>query len=92
MTVQANSYTVTTTAQKVANSATGEVKRPLSFSLQNIDTAVTIYIGGVDVNGTTLGWDLGPGKTLDIDLSFANDLYAVTASGTAVLKVLTVSK
>lgn len=50
------------------------------------NSAVTVFVGGSDVNTTDKGFPLGPGKSLPVDvIGFRAELYGVVASGTAVL-------
>lgn len=55
------------------------------------NSSVTVYVGGSDVNTTDKGFPLGAGKSLPVDtIGFRAELYAVVASGTAVLDRLRV--
>lgn len=78
--------TVTTTASRVVQPTYGSVSVPITASILNLGTA-DVDLGGIGVVAGA-GYLLRVGGTLDVDLTGGDDLYGVTASGTATLCVL----
>lgn len=68
---------------------TGNVTDPVPFVIKNIDSTITIYLGGSGVT-TSNGYPLlaGQSVTLSSINSEAGSLWAVAASGTPKLSVL----
>lgn len=68
-----------------------------AMSVHNLSTTTTVYIGfdsGVTadaVNGTTSGWELGPGEFFNTDITDGIFLYAIVSTGTAKVKVMELS-
>lgn len=66
----------------------------IALMLHN-DSAVTVYLGGSDVTADdtagTGGWKLRAGEKLALGFSSAVTIHAVTASGTATVRVWQVS-
>lgn len=50
-------------------------------------SSVTVYIGGSDVD-TTIGYPIGAGETLAIDLGQGDALYGVVASGSHTINLI----
>ena len=47
----------------------------------------TIYLGGVDVTSAN-GWAMGADDPMEFELDLSEDLYAITASGTVTVYVM----
>lgn len=69
-----------------------------AVSIHNLSTSVTIYIGPANtvtadrVNGTTSGWELGPGEFFNLDVTDNIPLYGICPSGqSAQVKVMELS-
>ena len=67
----------------------GAVGDELPFIIQNIDAAITVYLGGTDVS-TSNGFPLVAGASLPIQTLHADALYlyALAASGSPKVAVL----
>lgn len=63
---------------------------PVSVVFQNNSTAI-MYLGGSSVTTSNYGYKLAVGGEVFIDLGPSDVMYAVVASGTAVLNALTAS-
>lgn len=55
--------------------------------IKNPSSSVTVYIGGSDVD-TTIGYPIGPGETLAIDLGQSDALYGRVAASTQTINVI----
>ena len=67
---------------------TGTLQDPLPVAIQNIDSAITIYIGGSGVTAAT-GYPLLAGQSFPFALYGSSEIpYAISASGTPVIAVL----
>lgn len=76
--------TATTTAQKIIDG-----KQADQALVMNTSTTTSIYVGGSDVTSAN-GIEVPAGGQLPITTPGGSDhLYAVTASGTAAVRVLT---
>lgn len=68
-----------------------------SLSIANLDSAETLYIGDSNVTanrvvGTTSGWEVGPGETLNFDVKDTIIIYGRAESGKSIMvKVLEAS-
>lgn len=61
----------------------------ISHSIQNA-SAVTVYIGGADVTPTDYGFALATGKEISMDITAGSPAYAVVASGSEDVYLLSV--
>lgn len=68
-----------------------------AISIHNTSGTTTIYLGpnnsvtADNVVGSTSGWEIGPGEFFNLDITDSIDLYAITASGTARVKVMEIA-
>lgn len=68
-----------------------------SLSIANLDSAETLYIGDINVTadrvvGTTSGWEIGAGETLNFDVKDSIILYGRCETGKSIMvKVLEAS-
>jgi hypothetical protein len=64
------------------------------ITIQNLDNAAFVYIGGSDVSSSSFGYKLNPGNAFSVSLSGEDDLYAISSSSSqiAVLKLTLVGK
>jgi len=79
-----NTQTLSTAAASVfaAGGTQGSHTNPRSVAIQNIDSAINIFIGfGTDLTAAN-GWRLQPGETFTADLYKFDAIYAIAASGT----------
>lgn len=89
------SVTTTRTALTAVSSTTrarSTTERKRAVVVKHTTTGSTVYLGGVDVtaSGATGGWALGADDPLEIELDLSEDLYAITASGTVTVYVMSV--
>lgn len=82
----ASQVTVGTTAVRMAVAAKG-LGGSLSYLVKNLDASATVYFGGSTVT-TSTGYPLGPGSFMSMDVTPGNDLWAVVASGSAIVAVI----
>jgi len=78
--VALNANTATTVSIPQANQAPYESK--VSYSIQNLDTAISIYLGSSAVTSASYGFYLLPGQVYSVDLLPSDNLCAIAASGT----------
>jgi hypothetical protein len=85
---------LTTTAQIVSVAPADELPyaNSLTISIQNTDDTIAVFLGGVGVTSSSYGYKLLPGTTFSADLSPADDLYAVAASGTPKIAIIKVQQ
>jgi hypothetical protein len=56
--------------------------------IRNMDAAKTLWLGGINVDATTHGFDVLPGETFFADDLGAGDaIYGITSAGTITVKV-----
>jgi hypothetical protein len=95
ITLNASTATALNTDANITNSVTGEVYPTWgagTISIQNIDSAITIYIGGAGVTSTSYGVQLPFGSSVTLDSLSQNEVvYAIAASGTPKVAVLMVT-
>jgi len=84
--VAVSSSTPTLVSIPQANEAPYEVKS--SFSIQNLDSSITVYLGGSSVTSSNFGYQLLPGADYTGDFLPSDQLYAIAASGTPNVAVL----
>lgn len=66
----------------------GTASDPLPIQIQNIDGAITIYIGGPAVTAAT-GYPLAPGQVFTANLYGSSEIpYAIGASGGPIAAIL----
>lgn len=66
----------------------GTLQDPLPVLIQNVDAAITIYIGGSTVTAAT-GFPIAPGGSVPMALYGSSEIpYAIAASGTPKLALL----
>ena len=75
-----NANTATSVSIPQANQAPYESK--VSYSIQNLDTGIAIYLGSSSVTSASYGFYLLPGQVYSVDLLPSDILYAIAASGT----------
>ena len=56
-------------------------------TIQNADTAITIYVGTSGSYTTTTGFAIPPGQSLRIDCNRLDQVFLFSASGTPVAKI-----
>lgn len=83
--IKHNKVTVTTTAVSlkgtlVDTSQDGEIVRSVLYTNTG---AVTVYLGGSDVTSSSYGYALAAGASVALDLYRGDEVWAVTASGSA---------
>ena len=78
--VALNANTATTVSIPQANQAPYESK--VSYSFQNLDASLPIYIGGSGVTTSSYGYALFAGQVYSADLLASDIIYAISASGT----------
>jgi len=59
-----------------------------SISVQNLDSAIIVYLGSSSVTTSSYGFALLAGQTYMIDLLASDQIYAISASGTPNVAVL----
>lgn len=86
MAVKTAAIAVSTSPTLLTASGTGVFEQ--AFSVFNADDDVVVYLGGPDVTAAN-GYPLAPGEHFGADLrNRANELYAITGAGSAVVRVL----
>lgn len=86
MTVVGTRVTVTTAATNVMGLNSHNAVCPSTGSILNLGPQ-DVDLGGPEVTAGA-GYPLTVGSAIDVDLILIDQLYAITASGTAVLAVL----
>lgn len=83
--MQTSQVSVTTT-----RTALSTVDRKRTVVVKHTTTGSTVYLGGPDVtaSGATGGWALGADDPIEMELD--ESLYAITASGTVTVYVMSV--
>ena len=84
--VALNANTATTVSIPQANQAPYESK--VSYSIQNLDPVITVYLGSSLVTTSSYGFALLAGQTYTVDLLASDQLYAIAASGTPNVAIL----
>jgi len=84
--VALNASTPTLVSIPLANQVAYESK--VSISVQNLDSAITVYLGSSSVTTSSYGFALLAGQTYTVDLLASDQLYAISASGTPNVAVL----
>lgn len=69
------------------NNVTGNIQDPLPIVIQNLDAAITMWIGGPDVSATT-GIELLAGQSMPMNLYGESEIPYVFAVGTPIVAVL----
>lgn len=82
-----NTETLSTTPEQVIDASSASLNDRTTAVIRNNDAAITIYLGGSDVDAAD-GFPLLAAETLVIDLGPDDDLWAVAASGTPTLSIL----
>lgn len=82
-----NTESLSTSAERIIDAGAASVNDRTTALVKNNDAAITVYLGGSDVD-TTDGFPLPAGSTLVIDLGRGDDVWAVAASGTPTVSVL----
>jgi hypothetical protein len=87
--MKAEKFTVTTTAASVADGHGTNISQARTVVIRNMDAATTtVWVGGSDVDTDANGFPLDSDfPATSIDFAPGESLYAVTASGTATLRV-----
>lgn len=83
--VQTNSSNQTLVSIPQANDIPYESK--VSLSIQNLDSSISVYLGGNGISSTNFGFKLLPAQTFTVDLLPGDMLYAIADSGTPKLAV-----
>jgi hypothetical protein len=65
----------------------GNIQDPLPLIIQNLDAAITVWIGGPDVSAT-LGIELLPGASIPMSLYGTSEIPYAFAVGTPVIAIL----
>jgi len=84
--VALNASTPTLVSIPLANEVAYESKA--SISVQNLDSAIIVYLGSSSVTTSSYGFALLAGQTYTVDLLASDQLYAISASGTPNVAVL----
>lgn len=63
----------------------------MDITIQNVDTAALVYIGGVDVTASNYGYRISPNNAWSIELSGLDALYAITDTDESQIAVLKTS-
>lgn len=90
MSVRHSSITTDTTAKRVSAfypRSAGEGDVTMSILVSN-EGAVDVLLGGEGVTSADYGYKVPAGGSITLDLTYNDVLYAVAASGTAVVRVL----
>lgn len=88
MTVTGSRGTVTTTPASLLTIASPDGARSTSTgSVIRNRGAVAVYLGGPSVTSAN-GYQLDPGESVAVDLRGSDDIWAVTASSSAVCHIL----
>jgi hypothetical protein len=87
MAVDHDNVTVGTSATSLL-SATADSQGNHQRSVLLSEPGATMYVGGLGVTTTDYGYKLEAGGELALDLFAGDELYAVVASSTAVVRVL----
>jgi len=86
VTLNASTATALNADANITNPVTGEVYPTWgagTISIQNIDSAITVYIGAAGVTSTSYGVQLPFGASVTLDSLGQNEVvYAIAASGT----------
>ncbi len=93
MSAMATTVTVTSEADKLIddNTATSVFNDGVAaYCLFNTSATVTVYVGGDDVT-TGAGFPIPPSSTLTLDVPIKTEVWALTETGTAVVRVLKVA-
>ena len=90
-TSQASVGTTATALTAVASTsrARSSVDRTRAVVVKHTTTGSTIYLGGVGVTSST-GWAMGADDPMEFELDLSEDLYAITATGTVTVYVMSV--
>jgi hypothetical protein len=83
-----NLYTVGTTAVAISQPQSGSGR---DITLQNINGAGYIYIGGEGVTEANYGYRLSPNHSISFELERQDDLYAIGSDTELKLAVLSVN-
>lgn len=93
--LNASTATALNTDSNITNSVTREVYPTWAFgtlSIQNVDSSITVYIGGSNVTSTSYGVQLVAGASVTLDSLSQNEVvYAIAASGTPKVALLQVT-
>lgn len=65
----------------------GSVAYPAAAVISNPSGGQTVYLGGSDVNATSLGWPLAAGSSIEVDL-VGDILYGVTSTTSQTVYIL----
>ena len=60
----------------------------MDITIQNVDNAAYVYIGGEDVNSEDFGYRLSPGLAISFELPGRDALYAITDVDESYIAVL----
>ena len=93
MSAQASTVTVTTEAEKLIDDNTNTTvfnDGVCAYCLFNTSATVTVYVGGSDVTAGA-GFPIPPNSTLTLDVPIKTELWAMTSSGSATVRVLKVA-
>jgi hypothetical protein len=93
MSANATTVTVTSEADKLIDDNTKTSvfnDGVVAYCLFNTSTTVTVYVGGDDVTPGA-GFPIPPSSTLTLDVPIKTEVWALTATGTAVVRVLKVA-
>lgn len=89
--IKSRTAAITTTRSRIDQTGVDEGSSGQSIAILNEGVA-TVYLGGAavtaDADDETGGFTLASGASLTLDLQVEEQLHAVTASGTATLRVL----
>lgn len=82
-------HAIVTLNSSTAVNLTSGYDSGFDITIQNIDNAAFVYIGGIDVSSSNFGYKLNPGNAFSVSLSGEDDLYAISSSSSqiAVLKL-----
>jgi hypothetical protein len=60
----------------------------MDITIQNLDDAALVFVGGADVNAESFGYRLNPGHAISFELPGKDALYAITDTNESQVAVL----
>ncbi len=80
--------TLSTTKEVIHTATNGNGMSPEGILIYNEDASITVYVGGPSIT-TSNGIPIVAGASISFDLITAEVVWAVAASGTPVIRILT---
>ncbi len=88
MALVSSTNTLSTTAEVIHTAVNGSGHVPEGILIYNDDASIVVYVGGPTVD-TSNGIPIAAGGSLSLDVVSAEQVWAVAASGTPVIRILT---